>query len=403
MKRLLAALTLLAAPAQAATHAVNGVEGLRAAVQGAAPGDVIQLAPGDYRLDRKIVAARSGPVTVRGPARIFSLVTEAVLVTASDWTFEDFTIEGACARQHDCEHAFHIVGAADRTTLRNLRMIDFNAQVKGNGDARTSRFPDDVVIEDSVLTNRTVRDTGRPVAMIDVVGGERWIVRGNVIADFAQGHGRGVGYGVFLKLGSRDGLIERNVAICEWRHTGGFRIALSLGGSGGESPPICEEGDCRPRHVNGTIRDNVVLNCPRDAGIYVNAAAGTWLQRNTLYDSLGVDVRFPEASAVLSANVISGGVLQRQGGEAVLQPDNIVAGSLEGAEFPRLRRDDDLPEPPTPPEPQAADAAMLGRDVLRGLMRDPAAGDLCLRDRPGVGAEICDIRAALERLEDAAD
>ncbi len=403
MKRLLLPLLLLAAPAQAATHAVADVEALREAVRRAAPGDAIELVPGDYALDRKILATRPGPVVVRGPARILSAVTEAFLVTAPDWTFEALTIQGVCARQHDCEHAFHIVGAADRTTLRDIRMIDFNAQVKGNGDGRLSRFPNDVVIEDSVLFNRTIRDTARPVASIDVVGGRRWIVRRNVIADFAQGRGRGVGFGLFLKGGSRDGLIERNVAICEWRHTGGFRIALSLGGSGGESPPICEEGDCRPRHLNGTIRDNVVLNCPRDASIYVNAAAGTWLQRNTLYDSLGVDVRFPEASAVLSANVISGGVLQRQGGEAVLQPDNIVAGSLEGAEFPRLRRDDDLPEPPTPPMPQAADAAMLGRDVLGGLMRDPAAGDLCLRDRPGVGSEICDIRAALERLEDAAD
>jgi hypothetical protein len=281
-------------------------------------------------------------------------------------------------------------------------MIDFNAQVKGNGDGRSSRFPNDVVIEDSVLFNRTVRDTRRPVAAIDVVGGRRWIVRGNVIADFAQGQGRGVGFGVFLKGGSRDGLIERNVAICEWRHKGGFRIALSLGGSGGESPPICEENDCRPRHIGGAIRDNVVLNCPRDAGIYVNAAAGATLERNTLYDSLGVDVRFPEASAVLSANVISGGVLERQGGKAIVQPDNVVAGSLEAAAFPLFRRDDDLPAPPTPPAPAPADAGMLGRDRLRALMRDPDAGDFCLRGRSDVGAASCDIRAAIERLEAAA-
>ena len=403
MKRLLAALTLLAMPAQAATHEVADVEALRAAIGRIAPGDVIRLAPGDYRLDRKIVAARPGPLVVRGPARILSSVTEAFLVTAPDWTFEELTLEGVCADQHHCEHAFHVVGAADRTTLRRLRMIDFNAQVKGNGEGDSgARFPDDVVVEDSVLFNRTVRETARPVAMIDVVGGRRWIVRGNVLADFAQGRGRGVGFGVFLKGGSREGLIERNVAICEWRHKGGFRVALSLGGSGGETPPICEEHDCRPRHVGGAFRDNVVLNCPRDAGIYVNAAEATRLERNTLYDVLGIDVRFSEASAVLSANVISGGVLARQGGAATVLPDNVVAGSLAAAEYPQLRRDDDLPQPPKPPVPEAADAQSLGRAELRALMRDPAAGDFCLKAPDGAGSAVCDVRPALRRLEEAA-
>src|SRR5690606_3368599 len=125
---------------------------------------------------------------------------------------------------------------------------------------------------------------------------------------------------------------------------------------------ICEDGACRPRHVGGTIRHNVVLNCPRDAGVYLNAAAGTVVARNTLYDALGVDVRFPEASAVLSANVISGGVLARDGGEAVVGPANLVAGSLRSAEYPALRRDDDLPAPLRTPAPRTADPAMLGRD-----------------------------------------
>jgi hypothetical protein len=46
---------------------------------------------------------------------------------------------------------------------------------------------------------------------------------------------------------------------------------------------------------------------------------------------------------------------------------------------------------------------MLGSDELQALMRDPEAGDLCLRDRPEIGAEICDVRGALKRLEAAAE
>lgn len=397
LKAWLFAVLLLAAPAQAAVIEVPGEASLHEAIARAEPSDVVQLAPGTHQLDRKVIVDQPGPVVVRGPARIRSRVVEAFLVRAPDWTFEALTVEGACARQHDCEHAFHIVGAADRTVLRNLRLIDFNAQVKGNGDGRGA-FPDDVLIADSVLFNRTIRDTDRPVALIDVVGGQRWTVRGNVIADFAQGRGRGVGYGAFLKGGSRDALIERNVVVCEHRHSGGFRIGLSLGGSGGESPPICEDGRCRPRHHGGVVRHNVVLNCVRDAGLYLNAAAATRVERNTLYDARGVDVRFPVASAEFVGNVISGGVLARDGAAAQVGPENLVAGSPDGVVFPTLRRDDDQPVPPETPAPPAAAAEALGRDRLRQAMRDAEAGDFCLRERPDLGAEICDARAALARL-----
>lgn len=400
MKRLLAALVLLAAPAQAATLDVADGVGLYRAMRAAKPGDLIQLAPGDYEVGHKLVADRPGPIVVRGPGRLLSRVTEAFHVLAPGWSFEGFAIEGVCARQHDCEHAFHIVGDADGTAIRDVRMIDFNAQIKANGDGRGA-FPDDVLVADSVLANRTVRDTDRPVALIDVVGGRRWIVRGNVVADFAQGRGQGVGFGVFLKGGSRDGLIERNVVLCEWRHRGGFRIGLSFGGSGGEPASICEEGRCRPRHSGGVMRHNVVLNCPRDAGVYVNRAAHTRLERNTLYDSLGVDVRFPESQATLAGNVLSAGVLERDGGKAAMGTDNLIAGSSADAVFPAVRRDDDLPPPTTAPEPPAADGAALGRDRLHALMRDAAGGDFCLKEAAPIGAEICDVRAALRRLEAA--
>jgi high frequency lysogenization protein len=46
-------------------------------------------------------------------------------------------------------------------------------------------------------------------------GGRRWQLRGNFIHDHAKGEGNGVSYAAFLKGNSRDGLIERNLVICE--------------------------------------------------------------------------------------------------------------------------------------------------------------------------------------------
>lgn len=60
------------------------------------------------------------------------------------------------------------------------------------------------------------------------------------------------------------------------------------------------------------MRANVVAACS-DAGIYVNSSAGTRLLDNTLVDTAGVQVRYPESSAELDGNIIDGPVTSRDG------------------------------------------------------------------------------------------
>ena len=95
-------------------------------------------------------------------------------VLAQDWTFENLEIEGVCPLDSDCEHAFHVVGNAERFTLRNSRVRDFNAQIKSNGtDPGTGWvWPDDVLIENNELYDTRARQTSNPVTKIDVVGGQ---------------------------------------------------------------------------------------------------------------------------------------------------------------------------------------------------------------------------------------
>jgi hypothetical protein len=320
------------APRVAAALPVTVTDGaeLRAAVEGAAAGDVITLAPGTYDVTGNLSAAAVGtaaaPITVRaaalGEAFLRFDALEGFHVTAPYWVFENLDIQGVCALDDDCEHAFHVTGAADWTVIRGCRLHDFNAMIKGNGTPSGPGgayvWPDDVRVEGNELFDAAPRDTANPVTPIDVVGGRRWILRANFIHDHAKALGDNISYAAFLKGNSRDGLIERNLVWCEMLHTGLVRLGLSFGGGGTSPDSICEDGTCTPEHQGGTMRNNIVVHCPADVGIYVNEGLNVGVYNNTLYDTTGLDVRFAATVADVRNNLLMGAVRLRDGATATL-------------------------------------------------------------------------------------
>jgi hypothetical protein len=289
------------------------------------PGDVITLEPGTYVVTSNLNCSRPGsasaPITVRaatlGTVIIESSAVEGFHVTQPYWTFENLEMHGTCTDDSSCEHAFHITGLADGVTLRNNRLVDFNAQVKGNGspDGAGGAFtwPDDVLIEGNELFDTRARNTSNPVTKLDIVGGRRWRVRANYIHDFAKGGGDTVSYAAFFKGNSRDGLMERNLVVCSRLHTGGTRIGLSFGGGGTSPDSICEDATCTPEHQDGLMRNNIIAHCS-DVGIYLNEGTRSKLYFNTLHDTAGIDVRYAASTAELRANLVTGAVRDREGG-----------------------------------------------------------------------------------------
>ncbi|WP_288378450.1 chondroitinase-B domain-containing protein [uncultured Massilia sp.] len=310
------------APAGGATgtpRPVSSVDQLRQAFGAAAPGDVIVLAPGRYRIVGALEARRPGaegnPVVVRA-ARPGTVVleldgVEGILVAAPWWRFENLDIHGACAVPASCEHAFHVVGQARGFAAVNNTITDFNAHFKINGNR--DGFPDAGLIEYNTLTNSAPRRTANPVTPIDLVAASDWTIRANLITDFIKADGDGISYGAFAKGAAARTRFERNVVVCEQRLQGypGERVGLSFGG-GGTGKPYCRDGRCITEHDAGVMRDNLVASCS-DAGVYVNSSAGTRLLHNTLLDTAGVQVRFPESSAQLEGNLIDGAVVTRNG------------------------------------------------------------------------------------------
>lgn len=315
-------------------HYVDDEKGLLQAIRNARPGDVLQLQPGRYFLKGRSISVTSpgrseAPIIVRaaklGTVSLEMDMLEGFHLLAPFWVFENLDIQGVCQRDARCEHAFHIVKGGS-FILRNNRITDFNASIKVNGlasqDARM--HPDYGLIENNTLANSRPRDTDNPVTLVDIVAANKWTVRGNLIADFAKGKGNQISYGAFMKGGGSDGVFENNLVICEMKlpPDRGLRIGLSFGG-GGTSNLACRENQCFTEFFNGIMRNNVVLNCSRDVGMYLNRAKNARIHNNLLHRTLGIDVRFDTSSTVIYNNIISGRIRLRDQG-VVLLSHNLV-------------------------------------------------------------------------------
>ena len=332
---------LLASQAHAASVSVTNPDELRAAVENASPGDVITLAPGTYDISGNItcdtVADAANPIVVRaetlGEAFIRFNAVEGFRVVAPHWTFENLDIEGVCATDDECEHAFHITGEADATIIRDSRLHEYNAMIKGNGEPLGANgafvYPDDVLIERCEFFSAAPRQTANPVTPIDVVGGRRWIIRQNFIHDHAKDGGNFISFAAFLKGNSRDGLFEGNLIACELLHAGQVRLGLSFGGGGTSPDSICEDGTCSPEHQNGIMRNNIIVNCPTDVGIFLNKGQNVSLYNNTLYNTTGIDVRFVESVADVRNNILNGAIRNRDGGTSTQSANLVVSSTAE--------------------------------------------------------------------------
>lgn len=296
---------------------------LVAAISNAKAGDEIVLADGTYPLTGVSCAAagtQAAPIVVRAANKHGALIEldslEGFKVTAPNWHFEGLDVRGVCAVDSNCEHAFHVMGAAEGFVLRNSRVRDFNAQLKVNASNINGTYviPHKGLIEYNELGDTRGRNTSNPVTKLNIDTGDDWIVRGNFIHDAYKMGGDGVSYATFLKSGGNRGVVERNLVVCSKDTTGGTRIGLSLGG-GGTGAQFCAPAfdpnvPCSIEHTGGTIRNNIIANCS-DVGIYLNRAKDSRILYNTLIATNGIDFRFDTTSGEAVGNVLASKIRSR--------------------------------------------------------------------------------------------
>ncbi len=300
---------------------VSSAAELLRAIQKAQAGQTILITPGRYAINRAMITGAAGdaqfPITVRAnnPRAVKLEVNSPVAFRVSHafWVFENLQVRGVCEEQSNCEHAFHIVGAARNTVLRNNLLEDFNAHIRVNGEDDT--WPDSGLIQFNTISNSRPRATQRVVAPIDIVGANRWRILDNHISGFAKSLGNQTAYGALMRGGGHGGRFERNVLQCKTQSgpVAGIQVGLSFGGSSGDKK-FCRE-PCEAEHQAGLAINNVIAHC-NDFGLDINQSTSILLAHNSLINTAGIDVRSAQSSATVYGNLLDGRVRQRDGAQA---------------------------------------------------------------------------------------
>ncbi|MDR0578265.1 MAG: hypothetical protein LBI87_12230 [Candidatus Accumulibacter sp.] len=309
---------------------VGSVEELGQAMRAARPGQTIEIRPGRYEIRKRLDTGTAGtavsPITVRA-ARIGEVVlavdaSEGIKVSQPHWIFENLDLRGVCGEDRYCDHAFHVVGGAKHTTIRNNRIVDFNAHVKVNGEDGV--WPDEGLLQFNTLSNSRPRNTVLSVVFFDLVGANGWRVEDNLVAHFVKSDGNRVAYGLFMKGNGQGGVIERNLVVCTLDAISqpGVRIGISLGG-GGTGDAFCRDGNCRLEYRSARVANNIVAHC-NDSGIDVFKSSDALVAYNTLINTGGIDVRGAESSAWVVGNVLDGTIRSRHG--ALIRQERNEAG-----------------------------------------------------------------------------
>ncbi|MCG5524328.1 right-handed parallel beta-helix repeat-containing protein [Ectothiorhodospira haloalkaliphila] len=355
-------------PALGNTHTVHDDDSLQQAVVNAEPGDVIALLPGDYFPGSTTLrqdGEPNAPITLHaitpGSVSIWSRREPALKISGNHWHIEGIDFQG----NRNSRHAVEIVGPSSHVKVKGNRFQNFDAALKATGDGSPRQYPSHTQVERNVFVNEHPRSTQTHLAAIHVSSGQHWTIQDNFIADIApapDNPGK-LSTGITVS-GDADGLtLTRNLIICEWNHTGGHRLGLIMEDNGSPRDAIH-----RGTH-SARITNNIILNCPDEPGIYLRHANRPLIAHNTLYNTFGIQARYPGTRAEVTDNILSGTIWERDDGRAD-QRHNLQAGRFALASYlPVIKHRLNLDARPTP-----ADAQEDG--ALKGGIRRLGAGTL---------------------------
>lgn len=256
---------------------------LRNALLEAQPGDTIVLETGTYEMGERTPETISDgtaakPITMRaagnnGYAVLKLYGSIGFRVKNRFWKFEGIHFKG------DPQRSQATVFMDGPQGCGNISFVDCKISDSAGYGMKTARNPGNAV--DHVLIEFTeVFNTGGTA--LDVVGGDRWIVRRNYVHAF--GTRGGTTYGIFLKGGGTKGLIEGNLV--DGKHQSGS-IGISFGGglTGKQFMPS-EDGKSPAEHKHGICRNNIVVNTA-DVAYHSNNADSCAFYNNLAFGCAG--------------------------------------------------------------------------------------------------------------------
>jgi hypothetical protein len=334
-------LLALAALAGAATHEVDSVPALFAALAAAQPHDEVVLKKGTYRIEHPLQIRVDGLVLrgATGEAKDVEIVgggmdpCDSHLQDAIDVATDDVVIADLTVRDFSY-NGIHLRGEndADRLTVRNVTTRDIGeVHIKGSRPTAPETVDGVLIdhcrlIQDKPRLFRAETDSGSDyIGGIDIMAAKDIVIRDSVFTGIHGSKDEGKP-AIFLWQGAINPTIERN------------RISGCARGIGIGNPAPPASG---PYHgTGGVVRDNVIERGPWGGGntIAIELCSVKDLQvlHNTvysvdagyfrtvsIYDSDGAG---PVAGLLLANNLIRGQIKDFTGGTGWKQQGDLVDG-----------------------------------------------------------------------------
>lgn len=334
---------------------VNSEASIKSAIANAQPGQVITIAPGTYTLNGNVYVSKNGTSTnriflraaTRGSVTLRTNSLEGFNVKGQYWVFENLKVQGGCSTPStSCEHAVHIVQNADNVIFRYNEFVNYSSHFKLNQQVDSSgvqQFPDRLWIIKNKFYNTTANTFNGPHNPLNIDGGDYHVVRGNIIADYASGLSAKPASAIYPKSGTRYMMAEQNLIVCKKNVMNSNTVRGIYMGDGtmASAWPVSRPANVYGENVQGTFRNNVILNCTGDgssAGIFVGDDSGSKILHNTSVNSkamfLGAKMYTTTTNRVISPTQIRRNALNNgftYWGDASTRPfqmaDNFVMSS----------------------------------------------------------------------------
>jgi hypothetical protein len=231
----------------------------------------------------------------------------AVAVGAPEVTLADLTISRVGF------HGIQIRGeaGAHKVAIHNVRILDTGQQlIKG------STVPGSAPCRDGLVACSTLAYTDSAPSDytngIDVLNGENWVVRDNILRRIRGPRSQGYrsGPAILFWGGSSGTIVERNLVLDCYR---GIALGLSPGQSG------------VPDHRGGVVRRNAICNLDgrSDEPMEINGSAETLVEHNTVMVEgkvpWSISIRFAALGVRVYNNLTSRQIARRDGGQADLK------------------------------------------------------------------------------------
>lgn len=309
---------------------VDNEQDIIRAINTAEPGTEIIIKNGDYYLEQKRINSSlsyptsKSPVIVRaetaGKVNLELTTLEGFFVNRPNWIITGLRFIGNC--QPHCEHAMHIVGHADNLQVTHNEFVDFNAAIKVNGVNRN--YPDFGKVSHNYFYFTEPSESSSSVTPINLDSGNSWVLSNNIIRDFIKLGGNRVSYGAFIKGGANNGAIENNLIVCNSTSNdyGGYQVGVSLGGGGMKRATRRDKSNFETNL--SVVRNNIMMHC-NDVGVYINQGKDTIVNNNILYNTSGIDIRFRQSTALVTNNILSGAIRERDKGVAEKMNNTVLS------------------------------------------------------------------------------